>query len=282
MRNLTGLPDPGDYTLGRGRLYFADIDATTGLPDANGFRFMGNCPEFNVSITAEKLEHKSSQTGLSVTDLEILKSLKVELKFSLDEQNDENMALWSAGEEGSITNPAIAGFSATVMTDAVKLGRWYEIRNSSGVRAYDIDTSKLTVRRDPSGTPVTLVLNDDYEVNTKMGLIFFLADPATASLVDGDEIDVALSADAGASPVYEVKALTTTEGLSGCLLFIQENAQGSVQREFRFHEVSISADGDLGLISEEIGVMQFSGSVTKNVLADADSPYYTVRSHAAA
>lgn len=281
-RNTTGLTDPGNYVLGRGKLLFAALNSSTGLPDASGFRFLGNCPNLSYSIEPQKIEHKSSITGLSVTDKTIIQSLDVSIAFTLEEQDNDNQALHVAGEVGTFTNPAVAGYAATVLTADVVKGRWYELRNASGVRAYDIEAADLTVRRDPSGTPVTLVLNTDYSLDLEMGLIFFLSTSST--VIAGDEIDTALAAEATASsPVQEIKALTTTSGLSGCLLFIQENAgNGDAKKEYRFHTVNVSADGENALIGDEIGQMQFSGSVQKNELADADSPYFTIRDHAAA
>lgn len=278
-RNTTGLAQPEQYALGRGKVFYAAIDSTTGKPDDSGWRFMGNCPAFSVTIEREALEHESSQSGLKVTDKTVTQKLSVSLQFDLDEINDENLALWSAGETATHTNPAIAGFSANVITDAAVLGRWYDIVNSAGERAYDIDATKLTVRRDPSGTPATLVKDTDYTVDTKMGRIFLLTTSGT--VVDGDEVDVALSADAGASPVYEVRALTSSDLLSGALKFIQENpANGDKQREYQFHTVDIAPDGDFSLIGDDWATLSFSGSVQKNELADIDAPYYRVRDHA--
>lgn len=278
-RNTTGLADPTFYELGRGKLFYAGVNTATGKPDASGWRFLGNCPEFSITIERQALEHESSQEGLKVTDKTVTQSLKVSIKFVLDEINDQNFALWSAGETATHTNPAIAGFSANVITDSAVLGRWYDIVNSSGERAYDIDATKLTVRRDPSGTPDTLVKDTDYTLDAKMGRIFLLTTSGTA--LDGDEIDVALTADAGASPVYEVRGLTSTDLLSGALKFISENpANGDKQKEIQFHTVDIAPDGDFSLIGDDWTQMSFSGSVQKNGLADIDAPYYRSRDHA--
>ena len=39
--NTTGLPQTEDYNLGRGIIYLATINATTGKPDAGGWRDVG-------------------------------------------------------------------------------------------------------------------------------------------------------------------------------------------------------------------------------------------------
>ena len=42
--NTTGLANPNDLNLGRGIIYAAAIDSTTGLPGA--YRDLGNAPAF--------------------------------------------------------------------------------------------------------------------------------------------------------------------------------------------------------------------------------------------
>lgn len=278
-RNTTGLATPGDYSLGRGKLYYAAIDGSTGLPDDSGYRFLGNCPEFNVNIEREELEHLSSQTGVQTVDKTVAVSLKMSISFILDEINDQNLAMWLAGETADHTNPAIAGFAANVITESAVLGRWYDIVNSSGERAYDVASANVTVRRDPSGTPGTLVAGTDYDLDEKMGRIFLKTTSST--VVAGDTVDVALAADAGASAVQEVRGLTSTDELSGALKFIGVNpAASDKQREYQFHTVNISADGDYALIGDDWGQLSFSGSVESNELADSASPYVRVRDHA--
>lgn len=275
--NTTGLATPGDYYLGRGKLFYATVDSSTGKPDTDGWRYLGNCPEFNMTLERETLEHESSQEGVKTVDKEVLVSLKMSISFSLDEINDQNLSLWVAGETATHTNPAIAGFSATVQSTSVLLGRWYDIVNGSGERAYDIDTAKLTLTE--TGTPTTLVEDTDYILDAKMGRVFLLT--TATGIADGEEMDAALTADASASPVEEVRALTSTVQLSGALKFISENpTNGDKQKEWQFHTVNISANGDFGLISDDFAVMQFEGAVQSNALADSAAPYVRMRDHA--
>lgn len=271
--NTTGLPQTDDYNLGRGIVYFADIDAVTGLPKA--FRDMGNAPEFNISIEVETLEHQSSREGLKITDKEVTISQKINIALSLDEINFENMAELFAGQKATHTNVAVAGFAEIdKYIVGVQLGRWYDIRNASGERAYNIDAGDLTLEKD--GAPdVLLVEGTDYTLDLEMGRFFLLS--TAVNIAAGDDLNSTLAAKAGASSVSEVQALIKTT-VSGALKFIGENpADADRKTEYHFHQISLKADGDFSLIGDEFTVMQFTGVAERNLLADSASPTLTIR-----
>jgi len=280
--NLTGKPQTKDYNLGRGILYFALIDAASGLPKA--FRDLGNATEFNLSTETETLEHQSSRQGLKVTDKEVPVSQKVNLSLTLDELNFENLALFLAGEvagsDASDTaghlNPTYAGVTERelIAPGDVVLGRWYELRDGSGNRCYDVDKANLTVKDEAS---TTYSEGTDYTVNEEMGMIFL---ETTGSIADGgsDGVDFILAVDNSADQyIPEVKALTQSS-IAGALKFVSENPADSDRKsEIQFHQVSLKAEGDLGLISDEFSQMTLTGIAESNALADPDSPICTIR-----
>lgn len=262
--NTTGKPNTNDYNLGRGVVYFALHDAN-GRPKA--WRDLGNAPEFNVTIEEETLEHQSSREGLKTTDKEVTISKDMSLTFQLDEINHENLASFLSGEKATHTNVAVAGFTEWEMVPAGELeaGRWYDIKNSSHARAYDVDSTKLTVKT-TNASPVTLALNTDYELDETMGRIFLISTSSavTTAVGAGEGLDVTLTADAGASAVSEVRALTQSN-LVGSLKFISENpASNDVQTEYEWHQVTLKSDGDFGLISDEWTTMGFAAKAEKN------------------
>lgn len=275
--NLTGQANTADYNLGRGILYLATL--SNGLPDVNGWRDLGNCPEFNASVEVETLDHQSSRQGLRVTDKSVVVSQTVNLSFQLDEVNFQNLALFFSGaaSQNALVNPAVAGVTNVALTSAVKLGRWYDLKDANGVRIYDITPGNLSVREDVDGTPATLVQGTDYTVDAKMGRIFFLT---TGGATEGEDVDFSLTADAGAVAPDEVKALTQTNVIAA-LKFISENpADNDRKTEYVFHQVQLRADGDFPLIGDEFTQMGFTAVAESNVLADPDSPICTIRTHA--
>lgn len=281
--NTTGKPNTDDYNLGRGCAFFAPLDAVTELPQA--YRDLGNAPEFNITVETETLEHQSSRQGLKVTDKEVTISQKINLSFQLDEINHENLAEFFSGEKATHVNVAVAGFVqyAMIPDPTVELGKWYDIRDSAGDRAYDIEAGDFAAETS-NGTPVPLVLNTDYELDLEMGRVFLLSTSSVvATAISGSEdINVTLTAEVTAKDVNEVRALTKTS-VSGALKFIAENpADNDKQTEFQFHKVSLKADGDFALIGDEFTVMGFTAIAETNETASPDSPTLTIRTVAAA
>lgn len=285
--NPTGKANTDDYNVGRGKVYFAPLDAN-GIPQ--GYRFLGNAPEFSISMETETLEHQASTGGLKVVDKEVVISQKVNLSLSLDEISFENMALFFSGTSTTFDNSAAA--SATPVSGANNLvvdeqGRWFDIyttgsgvptTNSSGVRLYDIGA--VTITGGASGT-TPAVLGTDYELDSKMGRVFVI-DGSTVLTVADSPHNLSVAQNAGAATsVDEVRALTQTS-VKGALKFISENpADADVQTEFQFHQVSLKAEGDFGLISDEFTTMSLTGVAERNETGgDANSPTLTVRTHA--
>ena len=277
-KNTTGLPNTGDYTLGRGIVYESGIVVATEKPDDNGWRDLGNAAEFNVAVETEKLEHQSSRAGLKVVDKEVILSQKMTLNFTLDELNDENVANFLSGTVATHTNVAIAGITLYEMVALVVLGRWYDIVDeTTGERAYDIETADLALT-ETTGAPVTLIEGTDYTLDLKMARIFLLS--TATNIAAGEPMSIVLTANAGAQPVEEVRGMTQGN-IIRAVKFIGENpANANKQREYQFHKVTLSSEGDLALIGDEYAVMAFSGAVESSVLADADSPFVRIRDHA--
>jgi len=275
--NTTGLPNTADYNLGRGKLFFAPLTSGN-LP--KGYRDLGNAPGFNITLDKEVLEHFTSRAGLKTKDKEVQLSLAVNMSFQLDEFNDENLADLFSGAKASHTNVAVAGFSeySMVADGDLVLGRWYDIRNSSGERAYDIDATKLSITTNED-VPVAMVKDTDYTLDAEMGRIFILSTSTVAATAIGtsDGLLVTLTADATAKDVYEVQTLTQS-AVIGALKFISDNpADDGRKREFQFHKVTLKADGDLSLIGDDWSTMSFTAAAESNTEADTSSPTLTIR-----
>jgi len=271
--NTTGLPQTGDYNLGRGVLYAGTLTGGTGLPKE--YFDLGNATEFNLSVETEKLEHQSSRQGLKVVDKEATVSQKVSLSFTLDEINFQNLASFFQGTTASHTNVAVAGFAEWTMIPApgVVLGRWYDIVNTAGNRAYDIESANLTVKN--GTTNAVLVLNTDYTLDLTMGRIFFLS--TATGIAAGVTVKVTLAADVGAVGVDEVKTLTQTSSAVALKFISQNPANSDKKTEYQFHKVTLKAEGDLALIGDEWTTMPFTAVAEANEAADSDSPYLTIR-----
>lgn len=280
--NTTGAPNTRDYLLGRGVIYLANLDVDTGLPDANGFRDLGNAPEFNVTVESEDLRHQNSRDCIKFTDKRFVLSQEVGLSFQLDEtRNFQNLADFFAGSTEVYNNPHDTTHVDASISTSVHLGSWYELRKADGSRVYNLDAAGLvyTIEMDDT-VDVLLVEGTDYEIDEQLGLVRFL--PTATNIAEGDPAvwSITTAASGGAiQDVDQANALTRSE-VSGALLFISDNAGDCGQKvEFRFHKVSLSADGDLGMISDEVSVMNFTGVAEINNLVADTSKVLTVRTY---
>lgn len=119
-------PNVENYTLGRGRLYFAPYDSDGNM---GGERALGNAPAFNFTMAVEKLDHFSSMTGLKAKDKTVVTQITPSVSFTIDELSDENLNMLFYGSTATISQSADDA-NSTVIT-GVELDRWYDLGHRS-------------------------------------------------------------------------------------------------------------------------------------------------------
>jgi len=280
--NSSGAPDTRDYTLGRGIVRLAKLTAA-GLPDSDGFRDLGNAPEFTITVSAEDVKHQSSRSQLKFTDKRCTISQEVGLSFGLDEINFDNLADFFSGSTEVYNNPhdtTWVNAEDAIISSSVKLGAWYQLKSDTGERVYDLGAAGVTyvVEEDPASAAVALAEGVDFEIDAEMGLIRFL--PTSVLIADGDVAGWNITAGATvAQDLDQVNALTEA-AVSGALLFVQTNAcDDGNKSEYLFHKVSLSSDGDLPLIGDEFEKMTFKGVAEVNSAVSGTSQVLTVRTY---
>jgi hypothetical protein len=270
--NELGTPNTLDYVLGKGKLFFGPNDPATGLPVDGALRDLGNTPAMTISIAVESKEHKNSSDCLAIVDALLITSQKLNLSFQLDEINFENLSDFLSGEEDTYDNPHDTTHTDTVIAVDVQLGRWYELRNGSGARVYNLDATGVvyTVEKD-AAIDVLLVEGTDYEIDEQMGLIFFKT--TATNIADGDQAQWSITTGATTpQDLDRVRALRRAL-VEGTLVFRQDNANNCGQRTlYRFHRAQLTGDGEMPLIGEDISVMSFTGVAGINSLVDPESP----------
>lgn len=278
--NTAGIAQPNDYLVGRGSVFFAPLNAD-GSPGP--YRFLGNSPGLKSNIDLAKLEHQSSISGLKVTDKSVVLSQTANISLDLDEMNWDNFALYFSGTASagvSAENSTIAGFTdvvqyATALTETLPLNKTYEIRNASGVRAYDLPAT-ITVKIGVT----TITVTTDYTYDRKLGLLFVKnsAGNITAAAADAD-LKVTVAATAGAKLMDVVRGLRQTP-VAGALKFAGQNAADSDREyEIQVHKIALKASGDLNLISDEFTKLTLEGTVESNAAWSPNSPYVTITGH---
>ena len=272
----SGLQDSKHYKIGRGRLYFSDVDAN-GLPEG-GWEDLGNVNSFGINVSSEELTHKSSREGLSTTDARVVISQDVSISFNGDSIFLENLSRWLSGDNQDDAQAATAVTGSGNM-EIVNRGRWYDLYTNPGsypgtpeTRAY-LPTS-VVVEPSGGGTPYTL--GTDYLLDDKMGRIFI---PETSTIPAGTvgsptvlDIDFTPTA----TILERIHAFTKGQ-ISGAMKFVAVDPRNdSKETEFQFHYVTLSPDGELGLISDDWQGLGFTGVAEKREAVSANSPTLTV------
>lgn len=223
-----------EYLITRGRVYFDPYDANEQL---TGEIDLGNCPGLNVTISTEKKDHYSSQTGLRQKDKTW--NLQVDRTGTLtcDNFSPSNAALWLSGTIEKKTQ------DATPVTDELRSvvpGRQYQLgataANPLGVR----NVTGVTVKNEAGTTPYTA--GTDYNVDLATGRV---------QIIEGGAI-AAGKVTFGYTPVAgefeSVKSGAKAE-LTGALRVVSDNPD-SKNRDWYLPKVTLTPNGDLSLIAE--------------------------------
>ena len=275
----SGIASPVDYLLGRGELYFSDDLDADGRP--KGFRTLGNTEAFTVTVEAELLEHFSSLAAAKVKDREVVLSQEMNFNFQMTEIDVENLAMFMSGTETVVaqTGAVVPGAAGDDNVQAVKQGEWFDLFQTDapteypeigGDRAYRITAGPVV--KDTTAT-TTYDINDDYLVDLEMGRIFIVEGGAIS---DGDDLAVGFTY-ATLDAKTEVRALGVSK-FEGVLKFVSRNANKSSESEweYTFHQVTLTADGDFALISDEFSTLNVKGAAESNAIVSPNSPYCTV------
>ena len=248
--------DNKNYTLGRGKLYFARFLPGTQTPD--GFVYFGNTPEFNLTIESEVLDHFSSDEGIREKDDSI--PLQVNRTGSLITDNIavRNIALFYFGDDSTVTTLAAAYVEQTI-TD-VKLGFFYKLGQTvqNPVGYMGLDDSDITIEVGA----VTLVKGTDYEVTPGIGMIKFLE--TSTAIEEGDDADITFTVKAS----KRERVISGTAPVEGALMYESKNPKGK-QFHYYMPYVKISPNGDYALKGDEWQQIPFTLDIQKPTVGEA-------------
>lgn len=273
--NPTGKDYKKHYLLGRGCIYIAPLNSSTGLPDT-GFRNLGHASEISISPEINEVEHVNLCVGNGDVDEIFVTRRRFNLAFTLEEVSHENSALYSFGTIEEVANPAVAGIAAYDAGIAVK-GRSYQIQNSSGVRAFDIqDAGDVTVKWDVATANTTLVLGTDYELDLERGLVFILK-TSTGVVTEDKLLNIALAADANPKANVQ-RVLALADDIRDYAVFIKGlNGKDGEPYDLDLHSVRLKPAGSVSLINlDQQTQLQFEGVAQVNTALSGASKTFTV------
>lgn len=238
-----------NYTLGRGKLYFdpfatgATVSASTvGL----GERYLGNSPEFTLSLESTKLDHFNADEGVRVKDRSVLLELNRTGSFIVDDISAENLALFVLGSTSTVSQTSATGVTSAFT--AVKADQYYQLGVTTSTPAGVRDVTNVVVTN--TATPATVyVAGTDYIVDLDLARIQIVAGGACV----GQGITVTYNR---AATTYERIVTASSAEVEGALRFIAFNAEGT-QRDFYFPYVRLTPSGDFALKGDEWQQLSF-------------------------
>ena len=229
---------PSRYFIGKGRLYFATKNATTGL--ATDFTWLGNVSALQLTTEQADVQHKESYTGLNLTDKVIATAQSANANFTVEEFTRQNLTYFLFG-----TGSTVSAATVTSETVIAKLGGFVPVAN------INITTWTSLVL---GSAPNTVYVNGtDYTINLSTGMIYF---PPTSTITDG----ASLRANYASGAIERVSGFTGNQNPTYWLRFDGLNqAEDNKPVIIDIYNFRPKPVGSVGLITDEFSQLEIEG-----------------------
>ena len=238
--------------LGKGKIYFDRFDSTG---KRTGELFLGDCPTFEITPSAEEVKKYSSASKTADLIASDVVRTTLALRIVGDEFSKENLAMALFGDNSTLSQ---TGASVTnEVIQGVKQGRYYPLAHRQ-VSAVNVTG--------PSGNP-TYVANTDYKVDAVSGRIYVVEG---GGIADAANIEVDYT--------YATIALPTVRGMNqstvrGYLRFVGDPTRGP-QYECEIWSASVRADGAIGFISDDYSSWTLTGDIEAESINHPNEPHF--------
>ena len=213
------------------------VSLGTAGANANEEYEVGNCPALSVDLQVETIEHTESWSGQRMTDLRLIKAKKASLKMTLESFSLDNLALGLYGQ----TVSRAAGTVTAESLGTVVAGMVYPLAKPVGVSSVVVkDGSNATV-------PAT-----KYELDATFGMIKVLDTTGTTMPW---KVDYAYGAAKNVG-MFLVNPPARRLRLRGV-----NTAQSNAPVLVELHKVQFDPIKNLALIQDDLGKLEFEGSV---------------------
>lgn len=245
-----------NYTLGRGKVHFARFKPGTTEPD--GFFYIGNTPEFSLTIESETLDHFSSDEGIREKDDSVPLEVNRTGSMTTDNIIPKNVALFFFGSSTVLTQAPVASTTETI--EDINAGHSYKLGvTSNNLTGYmGIDNTGFVV--EVGATP--LVAGTDFEMDYDNGILTLL--PASTLAVDGVDIDVTYAV-LGST---RERVISGSEPVEGAMMYVTKNPKGT-NCVFYMPYVKITPNGDYALKGDEWQQIPLALEILKPVNGEA-------------
>jgi hypothetical protein len=240
-----------NYTLGRGRIFFARYKSGTRIPGAE--RYIGNTPEFNVTVENEELPHYNSDEGIREKDESISLQTDRSATFTTDHISPENLALFFLGSSTALTVT-----SASVTDEALgeaEPGLTFQLGMSDITQAGVKGLASVGFSLTDDTKATTYVADTDYIFNAELGRVEILE---TGNITAGTSLLANYDIPAGTRSRF----VSGSQPVEGAMRFISYNPAGS-QNDIYMPWVKLTPNGDFALKGDEWQEIPFSVEILK-------------------
>lgn len=228
-------PKINNYTYGRGEVHFATFKPGTLVP--NGFRYLGNTPQFGWQTQTQEIDHFGSDHGVGELDQSIPTSVNRSGTLVTDNVDLDNIALSFLGSKATVAQTATTANTETFVD--VLAGMTYQVgmtvARPAGVRLISNVVVKVGA--------VTKVIGTDYTVDLNRGLIYIVPG---GSIVSGTD-DIIVTYDTVLSSYTQ--SISGNTAIEGAVMFIADNPTGD-NIDYFVPRVRLTPNGEFALKAE--------------------------------
>jgi hypothetical protein len=143
-------PSTSNYHIGKGVVSFKEDGGST-------FLDLGNAPSFVWTPTVAKKEHFTSREGVKVKDFTAVVQVGATIKFTLDEINAPNIALFTLGTSGT---PDVDGSVAVSAFKKLEVVGTIQVEGSNDIGQHVDFTGRVSIN--PTGDFSFITDADDF------------------------------------------------------------------------------------------------------------------------
>lgn len=236
------------YYSGQGKVFFRDLDSNGNM--VGPWKWVGNVPELTFTMNTEFLEKTESYSGKRSTVRRITTSQSASISLTLDQFDADNLSLALNGVEitkaaGSpVTDLPLGNATDFSAGDSIDLGEQY------------FNVTNLVVKAGST----ELVLNEQYEVDLKSGMITFRDMTGVTGAITADFTPGA----------YKIANVLTKNAVEKAFRFeglntAEVDANGDPDRIIlMFYKVQLATNGDISMISDDFGSFPLTGEALRD------------------
>lgn len=265
------------YYSGQGRMYVGDRNPTTGMPEF--LTELGNVPNLEVSVEITKFEHKESQSGSRAVDLTIVQEKKGTFTMTLESLTIENLALAFWGQSAAVA--AAATQTTTLTMTATKRSAAGEekripvgksLNKLSNIIVKDDATKLITYEFGPTATDATSK-NGWYDAANGMLIIWDTTEETSRGAANaiGDTEVLEITYDIAAQTNMDAFTETSQQKF---LRFEGLNTVDGKEVIVDIYKADLDPLTGYGLINEEIGSFEVTGSILLDDLQQTGSQFF--------